>query len=246
MESREAVSISGMSQAGESALVRIPAGWFLMGSETGQDNEKPVHRVWVDEFLLASCQVTNADYAHFLRGTGWAAPPFWNQSEFSHPQQPVVGVSWFDAVRYCDWLSEQTGRRCRLPSEAEWERAARAGKEGAVYPWGDTLPQSLPGYAGRWQSGPEPVGRSEPNGFGLFNMCDNVHEWCRDWYDAAYYGISPERNPCGPDAGERRASRGGSWRHHVKISRCAARSSIPPAFQYADYGFRVACDVAAV
>ena len=243
MESREAVSISGTSEAVEPALLRIPAGWFLMGSETGQDNEKPVHRVWVDEFFLARCQVTNAEYAHFLRVTGWAAPPFWNRSEFSGPRQPVVGASWFDAVRYCKWLSEQTGRRYRLPSEAEWERAARGGKEGAAYPWGDTPPQSLPGYGSRWQSGPEPVGDSETNGFGLCNMCDNVHEWCSDWYDAAYYAISPERNPCGPGVGERRASRGGSWRHHIKMSRCAARSSIPAGFQYADYGFRVACDL---
>ncbi len=225
----------------EPMLVRIPAGSFLMGSETGQDNEKPVHCVWVDEFLLAARQVTNADFAHFLRATGSAVPPFWNQPEFSHPQQPVVGVSWFEAVRYCEWLSESTGKSYRLPSEAEWERAARGGREGALYPWGDSAPQSLPGYAGRWQSGPEPVGNSDPNGFGLFNMCDNVHEWCSDWYDAAYYGISPERNPRGPESGQRRASRGGSWRHHIKISRCAARSSIPPEFQYADYGFRVAC-----
>jgi formylglycine-generating enzyme len=231
-----------MSEVVEPTLVRVPAGWFLMGSESGQDNEKPVHRVLVDDFFLATCQVTNAEYARFLRGTGLPPTPFWKQPEFSHPQQPVVGVSWFEAVRYCEWLSKATGKRYRLPSEAEWERSARAGREGELYPWGDTPPQSLPGYAGSWQSGPEPVGRSEPNGFGLFNMCDNVHEWCSDWYDPAYYSVSPERNPRGPESGERRASRGGSWRHHVKMSRCAARSSIPPQFQYADYGFRVACE----
>lgn len=241
MESRENGSILVRPEALEPALVRIPAGWFLMGCESGQDNEKPVHRVWVDEFYLACCQVTNAEYARFLRATGTAPPPFWAQPELADPQQPVVGVTWFEAVRYCEWLRGCTGKQYRLPSEAEWERAARGGREGALYPWGDTPPQSLPGYAGRWQSGPEPVGGGEPNAFGLFNMCDNVHEWCSDWYDAAYYGASPERNPRGPERGERRASRGGSWRHHVKASRCAARSSIPPEFQYADYGFRVAC-----
>ena len=222
-------------------LVPIPAGWFLMGCNAGQDNERPVHRVWVDEFLLATCQVTNADYAPSLSAAGSPPPPFWSQPEFSDPQQPVVGVSWFDAVRYCEWLSEFTGKHFRLPTEAEWERASRGGRESALYPWGDAPPQSLTGYSGRWQHGPEPVAQGDANAFGLFNMCDNVHEWCSDWYDAAYYRVSPERNPRGPESGERRASRGGSWRHHVKVSRCAARSSIPPSFQYADYGFRVAC-----
>ena len=213
-----------------------------MGSATGQDNERPVHRVWVDAFLFAACQVTNADYARFLRETASLAPPFWNDPNFSHPHQPVAGVSWFEAVRYCDWLKSRTGRPFRLPTEAEWERAARGHREASLYPWGDTPPESLPGYAGLWKTGPEPVGQAEPNDFGLYNMCDNVHEWCGDWYAADYYAVSPDRNPRGPETGARRASRGGSWRHHIKMTRCAARSSIPPEFQYADYGFRVACD----
>jgi formylglycine-generating enzyme len=234
------------------ALVRIPAGWFLMGCDAGQDNEKPVHRVWVDEFLLAAHQVTNADYGRFLRDTASPSPPppFWSDPAFNHPEQPVVGVSWFEAIRYCEWLGASTGRKFRLPTEAEWERAARGGCEGSLFPWGDAPPQSLASYpdrcAGRWQTGPELVGRAESNAYGLYNMCDNVHEWCSDWCAADYYGASPERNPRGPEIGERRASRGGSWRHHVKISRCAARSSIPPEFKYADYGFRVACDAVIV
>jgi sulfatase modifying factor 1 len=224
------------------ALVPIPAGFFLMGCDSGQDNEKPVHRVWVDAFQLAGAQVTNAEYSLFLRDTASLPPPFWTDPNFNHPDQPVVGVSWYEAVRYCEWLAARTGRRFRLPSEAEWERAARGGAEGALYPWGDTPPQQLPGYADRWKTGPEPVGSGAPNACGLYNMCDNVHEWCSDWFDANYYAASPERNPRGPETGTRRASRGGSWRHHIKISRCAVRSSIPPEFQYADYGFRVACD----
>jgi sulfatase modifying factor 1 len=242
------------------SLVRVPAGWFLMGCDAGQDNEKPVHRVWVDEFLLASRQVTNSEYQRFIRDIApSSAPPFRSEPAFSHPGQPVVGVSWHEATHYCEWLSGQTDggadksteRRktpstFRLPTEAEWERAARGGREGALYPWGDAPPQSLPDYADRcasWNTGPEPVGLGEANAYGLYNMCDNVHEWCSDWYAADYYAVSPERNPRGPETGERRASRGGSWRHHIKISRCAARSSIPPEFKYADYGFRVACDV---
>jgi formylglycine-generating enzyme len=224
-------------------LVRIPEGWFRMGSEVGQDSERPVHRVWIDTFLIAATQVTNAEYARFLRATSALPPPFWQDPNFNHPQQPVAGVSWFEAVRYREWLSSQTGRAYRLPTEAEWERAARGGLEQKQFPWGDDPPQSLPDYAIRWQSGPEPVARYAPNAFGLYDIGDNVHEWCSDWYDPNYYAISPDRNPRGPDQGQRKASRGGSWRHHIKVARCSARSSIPPHFQYADYGFRVACDV---
>src|SRR5208282_4629155 len=210
-------------------LVRIPAGWFLMGCDTGQDNEKPVHRVWIDEFLLAAYQVTNRDYAGFV-AAGAFAPPFCTDAALNHPDQPVVGVSWHEAIRYCQWLSAFTGRSFRLPTEAEWERAARGGNEragnendnpSALFPWGDASPQLLPTYAARcadgWKTGPEPVGRAEPNLYGLFNMCDNVHEWCSDWYASDYYAASPERNPRGPETGTRRASRGGSWRHHIKI-----------------------------
>jgi iron(II)-dependent oxidoreductase len=229
-------------------LVPIPAGWFLMGSDAAldrasQENERPLHRVWIDEFQLAACQVTNTDYAGFLNDAGNPPPPLWQDANFNHPRQPVVAVSWFEAAQYCEWLSAATGRRFRLPTEAEWERAARGGVEGKLYPWGDEPPQSVPDYEKRWLTGPEAVAQYPPNAYGLFNIGDNVHEWCSDWFAAGYYAVSPERNPQGPDAGTRRSSRGGSWRHHIKASRCAARSSIPPAFQYADYGFRVACDV---
>jgi formylglycine-generating enzyme len=222
------------------AVVAIPAGWYFMGSETGQDNERPLHRVWIDEFYLAPHQVTNYDYRHYLAATGVLPPPFWNDSNFNDPQQPVVGVSWHQAQDYCNWLTVATGQIYRLPTEAEWERAARGGVDNALFPWGDAPPESLPNYATRWRTGPEPVGQSEPNAYGLFDICANVHEWCSDWYDPNYYAASPDRNPRGPESGQRRASRGGSWRHHIKVTRCSARSSIPPQFQYADYGFRIA------
>jgi formylglycine-generating enzyme len=230
----------------EPLLIQIPGAWFLMGSASGQDCERPVHRVWVDSFLLAAKQVTNAEYERFLGSTGFAAPPFWTDPNFNHTEQPVVAVSWFEAERYCSWLTAQTGRAYRLPTEAEWERAARGNFEQKDFPWGNDPPRSLPDYATRWQNGPEPVARYTSNSFDLYNMCDNVHEWCSDWYDANYYATSPDRNPPGPEpiSGKdcRKASRGGSWRHHVKVARCSARSSIPPEFQYADYGFRVACN----
>ena len=224
-------------------MSKIPEGWFLMGSETGQDNERPVHSVFVDEFLLGQYQVTNAEYALFLLSTRVAPPPMWGNPDFDHPEQPVVAVSWFEAAAYCAWLRNLTGQQHRLPTEAEWERAARGGKEGCLFPWGDEPAQARPGYANRWETGPELVGKHQPNDFGLFDICENVHEWCSDWYSSEYYAASPDHNPKGPPEGTRRASRGGSWRHHIKISRCSARSSIPPEFQYADYGFRLACDV---
>ena len=226
--------------AQEPALIEIPASWFLMGSDAGQDCERPIHRVWVDAFLLAATQVTNTEYARFLEATSTASPPFWRDPNFNHPDQPVTAVSWHEAARYCEWLSIQTARTFRLPTEAEWEHAARGGLEQKNFPWGDDPPQSLPHYAERWQTGPEPVARYAPNTFGLCDICDNVHEWCSDWYEPNYYSVSPDHNPQGPAPTKRKSSRGGSWRHHIKVARCSARSSIPPEFQYADYGFRLA------
>jgi len=230
----------------EPLCVVVPAGDFLMGCERGRDEERPVHRVWVDAFEMATFQVRNRDFAVFMEATGHPRPPNWGMSDFDHPDQPIVSVSWVEAAKYCQWLSGATGRRYRLPTEAEWERAARGGIENRLYPWGDEPPDSRAEYQSRWGAevrGPLAVGRGVANPYGLYDLCENVHEWCEDWYRADYYAQSPERNPCGPATGERRASRGGSWRHHVKVSRLAARSSIPPAFQYADYGFRVVRDI---
>jgi len=137
----DAVSPEGAGCFGitQPRMARIPAGFFLMGSETGQDNERPVRRVWLDEFSLAECQVTHAEYAQFLSATGHAQPPHWSDPNFSSPEQPVVAVSWFDAAAYCEWLSGATGHVYRLPTEAEWERAARGGIEQNEYPWGNGL-----------------------------------------------------------------------------------------------------------
>src|ERR1700722_6769097 len=126
----------------EPTLVEIAGAWFLMGSNSGQDCERPIHRVRVDPFLLAAAQVTNAAYGCFLGATGTTPPPFSQDPNFNHPRQPVTGVSWHEAIRYCEWLSSQTGRRYRLPTEAEWELAARGGLEQKPFPWGDDPPQS--------------------------------------------------------------------------------------------------------
>lgn len=224
----------------------IPAGSFRMGCDTGRDEEKPVHRVWVDAFEMAVFQVRNRDWAVFMQATGHPEPRNWNDPDFAHPDQPVVAVSWIEAARYCEWLSGVAGRRYRLPTEAEWERAARGGREDELYPWGNDAPAEWPEYVQRWGGevkAPLPVGQGTPNSYGLFDVSENIHEWCADWFDRDYYAASPERNPRGPATGTRRASRGGSWRHQIKVSRSAARSSIPPEFEYADYGFRVVRDV---
>ena len=195
-----------------------------MGQDDGRDDERPAHWVTVAPFRMAPTQVTNAEFAAF-RGF-----------DFDDPHLPVTSVSWLDAVEYCAWLAAQRALPVRLPTEAEWEFAARGGCSGRLYPWGNELPVDEPG---RWRNGPEPVAQGEPNGYGLYDVCSNVHEWCSDWYDPAYYAMSPVEGPRGPCHGTRRASRGGAWRHHIPYSRCAARSSIPPEFRYADYGFRI-------
>ena len=201
-----------------------------MGQNDGRDEERPAHLVTVAPFRLCRYQVTNADFAAFR--------PF----GYLRAELPVTSVSWFDAVDFCTWISKEWGAAVRLPTEAEWEFAARGGLEQKLYPWGDAPVTDRPRYSESWREGPEPIAQSEPNGYGLYDMCENVHEWCSDWYDPGYYTASPAENPQGPPTGTRRASRGGAWRHHIKIARCAARSSIPPEFRYADYGFRVAAD----
>ncbi len=222
----------------------VPAGAFLMGNDAGRPDERPAHLVWLDAFAMELVPVSNADYARFLEATGHEPSGEWGSPRFSLPDQPVVGVSWFDACAYCSWLSEISGRHVRLPTEAEREKAARGGLEGKRYPWGDDPPPSGGVFAVGTQGMdcPQAVGQQGPNGFGLYDMAYNVHEWCADWYMADYYAVSPLRNPRGPECGIRRSSRGGAWRHHLKTTPCSARSSIPPANRYADYGFRWVMD----
>lgn len=227
----------------EPEMIIIPAGRFAMGCDSGAQNEAPVHSVFLDTFAIARYAVSNSAYRTFVEDTGYQNPPGWSDPRFNHPDQPVTSVSWFDSSAFCEWLSRMSGKRYRLPTEAEWERAARGGLEGKLYTWGDEPPGDQPGYGELWLNGPEQIGRRPGNGFGLCDISENVHEWCSDWYDERYYAESPSRNPQGPSSGTRRSSRGGSWRHQIKITRVAARSSIPPEFKYSDYGFRPAMSV---
>jgi sulfatase modifying factor 1 len=221
-------------------LAPIPGGEFCMGCELGRADEKPVHRVWVDAFAMGTTTVTNEQYLEFVREAEREMPKSFFEERFGDPLQPVVGITWFDAVAYCDWLTQKGRRLFRLPTEAEWEWAIRAGSESKLYAWGDENPEALEFYRTGWQDErPHVVGLREPNTYGLYDIGDNVHEWCLDWYQADFYQRSPSRNPVNLTPNSRRASRGGSWRHHIKVSRCAARSSLPPSFGYTDYGFRV-------
>ncbi|HLZ69487.1 MAG TPA: SUMF1/EgtB/PvdO family nonheme iron enzyme [Dehalococcoidia bacterium] len=225
-------------------LVALPGGWFTLGSRDGRPDERPPRRLWLPPFALARTPVANHEYAAFVAACG-RPPRFWRDPRFTDPAQPVVGVRWQDAVDYCAWLSARTGRRLRLPTEAEWEYAARGGVEGGLYPWGNGLPLTASGLplADAPMDRPAPAGSGPANPFGLRDMGWNVHEWCGDWYAADAYATLAERDPRGPAAGTRRVSRGGAWRHQVKVSRCAARSAIPPAFEYNDYGFRVCAEL---
>jgi formylglycine-generating enzyme required for sulfatase activity len=210
-------------------LVLVEAGTFRMGWQDGLPCERPEHEVWLDAFLIARTPVTNAEFGAYLDATGAPAPAFWRAREFARPGQPVVGLSWDEAVAFAAWAD------ARLPTEAEWEKAARGGVAGARFPWGATRPTA------RFTAPPD-VGATPPNPLGLTDLSGVCHEWCADWYDEGYYAVSPDQNPRGPAHGTRRVSRGGAWRHADPWSAVAHRSSLPPHLRYSDYGVRLARD----
>jgi len=246
----------------EPPMVRIPAGFFVMGSPDLGEAEKPAHRVYLDEYYIGLFEVTNAQYKTFCHATGYSYPVVtWEPDGettasdlINKPNFPVVGINWEDAVAYCRWLSETTGKQYRLPTEAEWEKAARGGLEGKKYPWGDEAPEAGGRYRANVGSEADnnrlrkrdgflytaPVGSFPPNGYGLYDVAGNVWEWCADIYDENYYCYSPEMNPLGPASGQKRVLRGGSWWGGPSRLPCAARLWNYPFIRYASTGFRVA------
>lgn len=224
----------------------VPAGKFVMGSPDGQGwaDEHPEHQVSVEAFYLDVYEVNNARYEKFLEEMGRVRPDYWEQLEIPvHGELPVVGVDWNDAKAYCEWLGK------RLPTEAEWEYAAK-GPERRQYPWGNADPtEELANYGHRWspkfyKDRLKPVASYE-NGkspFGLHNMGGNVLEWVADWHDEKYYERSTEKNPRGPETGTMKVVRGGSWNFAGEYMRTASRLKFSPKHRAADLGFRCARD----
>jgi iron(II)-dependent oxidoreductase len=220
--------------------VLISGGVCLIGADSEGDHS-PVHRVRLDAFTIDRHEVTNARYLRFCQATGHRLPEFWGRSGFrcgpDYPHHPVVGVSWRDAVAYAAWCDK------RLPTEAEWEVAARGGLVGMDFPNGDSLDPADGNYNKSGHGGPVAVGSYPPNGFGLHDMQGNVVEWVADFYDAAYYASSPEDNPQGPETGRFRVIRGGGWHSGAACNRVYFRNALPPNWVDFNVGFRCARDV---
>jgi formylglycine-generating enzyme required for sulfatase activity len=250
-------------------MVLIPAGEFQMGSNDGSSDEKPVHKVYTDAFYMDRCEVTNAQYAKFLSKYGKATDQSRHKlldvgknsliervgdtyvPEAGYENHPAIVVSWYGASVYAQYYGK------RLPTEAEWEKAARGGLVGKKYPWGDAEPDGTQcNFAdssayGKWLDSKwsdkgvddgfkftAPVGSYPPNGYGLYDMAGNVWEWCADW--SGWYSGSPEKNPTGPTSGTCRVLRGGSWNNTPTHIRVAYRYSRDPERTTVYIGFRCA------
>jgi formylglycine-generating enzyme required for sulfatase activity len=223
----------------------IPAGPFQMGSINNDSDEEPIHTVILDAFYMDIYQVTNARYKECVHAGVCQAPshtdsytrnPYYGSSHYDN--FPVLYVSWNNALAYCQW------RGAQLPTEAEWEKAARGKLEGKFYPWGNEDPTcTLGANNGAQLKGCIPndtvaVGSFAPNGYGLYDMAGNVFEWVMDWYDANYYASSPENNPTGPSSGYYRVLRGGSFGNEAIYLQAAYRVKGNPDFRSYAVGFR--------
>jgi formylglycine-generating enzyme required for sulfatase activity/3',5'-cyclic AMP phosphodiesterase CpdA len=225
---------------GEVELIYIPGGRFQMGSAQGQgdDDEHPAHTVDIQPFYLGRYPVTNAEYARYLKDNPKAKEPgYWADRRFNQAQQPVVGVDWEEACRYVQWAGG------RLPSEAEWEYAARAGTT-TLYFWGDEQAEadSYAWHGGNSQGATHPVGEKQPNGFGLYDMVGNVWEWVQDHWHDNYQGAHKDGSAWEAGNGGRRVIRGGSWYGGTGNLRPADRDGGTPGYRDDDLGFRLAQD----
>ena len=234
-------------------MVLIPAGRFRMGDalDLGIDDERPAHDVYLDAFYISRHEVSFDEYEAYCDATGRKRP---NDFDWGRGPRPVIFISWNDAADYCNWLSEYEGLEAaydgnyimdikrngyRLPTEAEWEKAARGGLRNKIFPWGDTISSFRANYVGGVAK-TERIDSYESNGYGVYNMSGNVEEWCGDWYGRDYYSKSPAANPTGPRSGYYRIIRGGYYGSDPRFLSCSARFMYEPLRKTAYIGFRVA------
>jgi formylglycine-generating enzyme required for sulfatase activity len=248
-------------------MKRVPAGEFLIGSDPDKDrhaaqNEQPQHYVYVSEFYISKYPVTKTQYAMFVLSAHHSPPGHWKKGTFvsGFDNHPIVNVTWDDATAFCEWLSQQTGKNLRLPTEAEWEKAAR-GTDERIYPWGNEWDGKKCHSSGDFftsftRVSTAAVGQCSPSGdspYGVSDMSGNVWEWCLDWFDERAYPKrikAPVKNPTGPKSGTYHVARGGSWADNRKNVRAAVRYGGPPKhspylrsspkIQYYGNGFRIA------
>jgi formylglycine-generating enzyme required for sulfatase activity len=253
--------------------VSIPPGAFSMGDSAGLLDQQPRHDITLSEFFITPYTVTNAEYKIFCDMSNYSYPPEGGANQppkgyfINYPNYPVVGVSWYDAVRYCNWLSENRAYSAcydttnwsynpdkngfHLPTEAQWERSGRGNLDKRKFPWGDEDPgtrcnyQSYQGFLVNEMAnfsdgrGTVAVGQFQPNGFKLYDMAGNVLEWCNDWYQEDYYSESPAQNPTGPNTGSEKVIRGGAWNRSETYLQCAFRDKKSPTTKRYDIGFRI-------
>jgi formylglycine-generating enzyme required for sulfatase activity len=220
--------------------IAIPAGKFLMGSEENEESEpieRPRHQVAVDGFEMGRLEITNAQYASYFKATGYKNEKWEEENKAGRENYPAIGISWDDTVKYCEWLSQVTGRQFRLPTEAEWEYAA-GGPQNVRFSWGNGWDTEL-ANVGKLKQETVPVASYPANAFGLYDMTGNVWEWCSDWFDENYYRESQENNPQGPSSGRVRVMRGGAWNSPERYSRITFRSRNTPDTRTKTNGFRV-------
>ena len=231
----------------EKGEVLIPGGEFLMGDASEGDHNPP-HRIRVESFYMDKFEVTNSHYLKYCQETDVRLPEFWGIDHFrsgpKYPDHPVVGIAYTEARAFAEWAGK------RLPTEAEWEYAARGGLIGKKFPHGDELEPDMANYW-LWDElrssgkGLTPVGSYPPNGYGLHDMAGNVIEWVTDRYDAGYYKDSPFDNPQGPGEGRFRVIRGGGWHSGPSCVCVYYRNALPQNWRDFNVGFRCVRDIVA-
>jgi len=244
---------------GPEGMALIPGGEYEMGSRKSLTEFDPTaflnpdrhmlgpedvaHIVDLDSFYIDIYEVTNADYAKFInsedvKAAGFKKPRFWDDPDYNDPRQPVVGVSWKEARAFCLWNNK------RLPTEAEWEKAAR-GKRPINFPWGNEEPDNTKLNYNNELGKPAPVGSYEAgkSDYGVYDLSGNVSEWMFDWHNGEYYQFSPRKNPKGPHKGQYKVTRGGNWRNIKEDVRLTYRGATVPKLRSKTLGFRCAADV---